>query len=310
MTTPLHKENISVEKLEIINGQLFKILFDLQSANIKRSKIRFSLVFIGLHPMSGLGEDTDESAESIAHSKMSDFLSLKVRNTDFVFQHKSCKYCIVLLPFSGEEEAKYFLERIFQEGTVFFQKHGAFQEVYLSASIVEIANSQAVFEEVLQQGEQALQAAMLQEPSQYQVVDIFKEREVEKIKVSIIEKDDINLSIIHTLLKRSEMEHFDLDIQIFQDGNEFLESSWYQSGHTHIVIMNDILPKKNGIEVLHELRRLPNNQKYIIIMMSKRKAEEDMIFAYEKGVDGYIIKPFNIKLTEAQIKSILKRLRS
>ncbi|NGP45353.1 hypothetical protein G4V62_10455 [Bacillaceae bacterium SIJ1] len=54
---------------------------------------------------------------------------------------------------------------------------------------------------------------------------------------------------------------------------------------------------------------MPNHQKYIIFMMSKRKTEEDLIYIYENGVDEIIEKPFNVRLFEAKVKKVLKRLR-
>jgi len=309
MINLVQKDLIADEKMDITNADLFKTLFNLQSVSTFRSKTRFSLVFITFHTMSDWGEAANEDNESIAYSRMNDFLSSKVRDSDFVFMSRSRKYFIILLSFSGETEAKHFLDRIFQEVEGFCQEQEDLRKTYLSASIVEIANNQAGLQDVLKEGEEALQQAIQLGPFQYEVIHSFKEREIERIKVSIIEKDEIIQSIIQNILIKSKINHFDLEIQLFQDGYQFLESSWYQSGHTHIVIMNDILPKKNGIAILHELRRLPNNQKYIILMMSKRTNEEDIIYAYESGVDAYITMPFNIKLVEAQIKSLLKRLR-
>lgn len=72
--------------------------------------------------------------------------------------------------------------------------------------------------------------------------------------------------------------------------------------------MNDILPRKNGLEVLHMVKQLPNEQRFITYMMTKKKSEEDMLYAYEIGVDEYLIKPFNIRLFEAQIRRTFERL--
>ncbi|GIP33445.1 hypothetical protein [Paenibacillus sp. J2TS4] len=53
---------------------------------------------------------------------------------------------------------------------------------------------------------------------------------------------------------------------------------------------------------------MPDNKKYIIIMMSNNKTDEGMVYSDEAGVDEYIAKPFNIRLLEAQMKKILKSL--
>jgi DNA-binding response OmpR family regulator len=43
-------------------------------------------------------------------------------------------------------------------------------------------------------------------------------------------------------------------------------------------------------------------------MMTKRSSEEDMIYAYESGVDSYFIKPFNLRLLEIEVKRTFERL--
>ncbi len=43
-------------------------------------------------------------------------------------------------------------------------------------------------------------------------------------------------------------------------------------------------------------------------MMSKRNSQEDIIYAYESGADNYLIKPFNLRLLEIEIKRTFERL--
>ncbi|MGE6258264.1 response regulator [Heyndrickxia sporothermodurans] len=307
--------NSSVQTLEFPKTNLFdegllKSFFNLQVANVKRTKASFSLVFISVHPMSEIYTKSVVNNEDYTLEIVSAYLKKQVRNSDIVFQLSNTKNWVILLSNSGEEEAKYFLKRIFEEIPIISTSKEEKLQVYLTASIIEVANSKTKYEDVLSDGEESLNQAIEMGPLQMKILDSYKEPEIEEIKVSIIEVDEIVGGILYSLLERTAIEYFDLNIQLFQDGDQFLQSTWYESGHTHLVIMNDILPKKSGIEVLHELRKMPNNKKYIILMMSKRKTEEDMIFAYESGVDDYITKPFNIKLFEAQVKRIIKRIRS
>lgn len=287
---------------------LLKLLFTLQLANVARFKTPFSLVFLGVHPASEVLKGKTEEDEKRIGDAVEGFLEQQVRNSDLVF-HLSFSRWAVLLTHSGEEEAEFFCNRIFKElvKTPLLEIENHLVE--LSASIVEVANSLAAFEDVIKAGEEGLYESIQVKPFFIQKVPLFKKRETERIKVSIIEEDEVAVSILHSLLERTAIEYFELDIQTFEDGAEFLESSWYHSGHTHLVILNDILPKKNGIEVLHFLRNRPNDQKYIIFMLSKRNSEENIVYAYEHGVDEYVIKPFNINLLEAQMKKVLKRLR-
>ena len=278
----------------------FQTLFNLQQAYIKRTKTPFSLVFIGLHP----------EANEAHYGILSEFLHSQLRSSDFIFESKSQHFTLILLSFSGEYEASFFLKRMENGITDHFKNRGAQDDISLRTVTMEINNNLSTLEDILQTGITTL-ASLVATPDDNAplLIPNFREREVEKIKVSIIENDPMILSILQNLMERTIVKYFYFEIQIFSDGLAFLESNWYQSGHTHIVLLNDILPRVNGIEILKTLRGLPNTQKYIIFMMSKRRDDESISYNYENGVDAYFTRPFNLRLMEAQMKSILKRLR-
>lgn len=92
------------------------------------------------------------------------------------------------------------------------------------------------------------------------------------------------------------------------DSQDFLSSDFYQSPQNHIVIMNDVLPRKTGFDILASLRSMPNDKKFVIYMMTNRNAKSAMINAYEKEVDYYLVKPFKLKLFSAQPKRMLESL--
>lgn len=300
----------SLSTIDIYDMSFLQRFYDVQAANVVRSKTSFTLVFVAIHAVNEWFERYGDNLASQAFWQINEFLSQQIRNTDLIFHLPKKNGWVILMLNTGQEEATYFLKRIFQSIPPLASEQETDLPMGLSASIVEIANSTISYEEVLCAGEEALQLANVKGNKEIQIVERFKEPEIEQVKVSIIEDDKVMQSVLLTMLQRIEIDYFDLDIQTFHDGHQFLQSFWYQSSHTHLVIVNDILPKKNGIEVLHELRSMPNNKKYIIFMLSKLKTEEDMIYAFEAGVDEYITKPYNIKLVAARLKRLLGRLRS
>jgi DNA-binding response OmpR family regulator len=125
-----------------------------------------------------------------------------------------------------------------------------------------------------------------------------------------LEENAIFRNALYRTIDNINLDNFEVEIKEFEDGYEFLESNWYLSNQTHLIIMNDILPRQSGLDVLHRIRALPNNKRFIVFMMSKRSSEEDMIYAYESGADNYYIKPFNLRLLEVEIKRTFERLWS
>ena len=98
-----------------------------------------------------------------------------------------------------------------------------------------------------------------------------------------MEENDIFRNALYRTIDNLNFDNFETEIKEFQDGYEFLESNWHLSSHTHLIIMNDILPRQSGLDVLHKIRMLPNNKRFIVFIMTKRSSEEDMIYAYESG---------------------------
>ncbi|WP_233732152.1 response regulator [Lysinibacillus sp. YS11] len=207
-----------------------------------------------------------------------------------------------LLLQSSEVEARAFLKRIF----AILKAERKFQQIALKASITEIRNNNVIFEELLNKNKQMLSGDEQLTWSIAEVKD-YCEQPTELVKVSIIEQNAIFRQVLESTLKQINIPYFSLDVKVYEDGYSFLQSDDYKSGHMHLILMNDILPLKNGLEILHILRHMPNEKKFIIYMMSERNSEGAALNAYEGGVDEYIVKPFNLRLLEAKIKRTFAR---
>ena len=72
-----------------------------------------------------------------------------------------------------------------------------------------------------------------------------------------------------------------------------------------LVLLDLGLPKKDGIEVLRELRR--NKLGVPIIIITARDAVEERIRGLDDGADDYLVKPFSIGELEARIRALLRR---
>lgn len=273
------------KKLEMLDASLFQHFFTWQMANAKRFRQVFTVVFV-------------KSPDS---PEIKQLLLEQIRDSDLLFSFPKGKPDVILMANTGEEEADIFIERL--------RSVEDLRAYRIGIAIVEIRNGDALLEEVLDAGNEAVNRALqLTEKTPYITDRSFRKLEWQCIRVSIIDEDTLVTMIIQKLIERLSIDQLDFDIEVYHDGQSFLESTRYHSSHTHLVIVNDVLPRKNGLEVLYNLRDLPNTQKYQIFMMTKRKSEAEMIFAYENGVDEYIMKPFNPHLFESRIKKVLKRI--
>src|SRR6476620_7328746 len=72
------------------------------------------------------------------------------------------------------------------------------------------------------------------------------------------------------------------------------------------VLLDVMLPGKNGFEVVEELRR---QQNYVPVMiLTARGRPEDVLQGFAAGADDYLAKPFDLSILIARLKSLLRRM--
>jgi two-component system, OmpR family, phosphate regulon response regulator OmpR len=106
-------------------------------------------------------------------------------------------------------------------------------------------------------------------------------------------------------LLREYLENNGFRVQGLLDGSHVLET--IRKGSPDLVILDIMLPGKDGLEILKEIRRdfdLP------VVMLTAKGEDTDRIVGLELGGDDYIAKPFNPRELLARIKAILRRAGS
>lgn len=268
--------------------------FKIWRESVIRSRLTITAVFLKTANATQLNENVNDQVTL--------FLQSKIRKTDLLFQLSDGDHWGIFFLQSSDVEARAFLKRIF----AILKAERKFQQIALKASITEIRNNNVIFEELLNKNKQMLSGDEQLTWSIAEVKD-YCEQPTELVKVSIIEQNAIFRQVLESTLNQINIPYFSLDVKVYEDGYSFLQSDDYKSGHMHLILMNDILPLKNGLEILHILRHMPNEKKFIIYMMSERNSEGAALNAYEGGVDEYIVKPFNLRLLEAKIKRTFAR---
>ena len=89
-----------------------------------------------------------------------------------------------------------------------------------------------------------------------------------------------------------------------KDGEEALEVFETNKEKINLVLLDVMMPKIDGWTVLRKIRQ---ESKVPVIMLTARGEEQDELFGFELGVDEYISKPFSPKILVARIQAILKR---
>ena len=102
------------------------------------------------------------------------------------------------------------------------------------------------------------------------------------------------------LLERST-ENLDIDLTVFSSAKEAW--SYLQSNTPDLLILNIIMPIKDGLSLLNEVRQLPNNRLTQVIIVSSKDYAQDRILANELGVLEFIAKPMPMQtITDVVVK--------
>ena len=86
------------------------------------------------------------------------------------------------------------------------------------------------------------------------------------------------------------------------NGNEALEK--VKENEIHLIILDIMMPEKDGLETLEELRK---DKSIPVILLSAKSEDYDKIGGLNQGADDYITKPFNPLELIARVKSHLRR---
>ena len=119
-------------------------------------------------------------------------------------------------------------------------------------------------------------------------------------KILIIDDD---AAVCETIKNYFEKEGY--EVKAVNDGNSGVDN--FKLYNPDIVLLDIVLPKKDGWQVCREIREVSNQP---IIMISAKNDTFDKVLGLELGADDYVVKPFDIKELSARVKAVLRRTRT
>lgn len=91
----------------------------------------------------------------------------------------------------------------------------------------------------------------------------------------------------------------------FADGISMLKA--LKSEKPELIVLDIMLPDKDGVAVLKEIRSNPDTRKLPVIMATAKGTEMDKIQGLDTGADDYLVKPFGVLEMISRIKAVLRR---
>ncbi len=108
-------------------------------------------------------------------------------------------------------------------------------------------------------------------------------------------------------LVRYNLERAGFRVALAEDGDSGLERLF--ASRPDALVLDLMLPVRNGLEVLREVRDEPSTRDLPVLVLTARGTEMDKLLGFEHGADDYLTKPFSPRELVARLQALLRRAR-
>ncbi|WP_188150927.1 response regulator [Teredinibacter waterburyi] len=120
-------------------------------------------------------------------------------------------------------------------------------------------------------------------------------------KILIVEDERDLATLLQDYLNAAQFS-----TEILADGN--LVEPWLAEQHTDLILLDLMLPGKDGLDLCRAIRANPDTKHIPIIMVTARVEEIDRLLGLELGADDYVCKPYSPREIVARTKAVLRRI--
>lgn len=182
--------------------------------------------------------------------------------------------------------------------------------ITFSAGISEWTTSSDTSGTLLQQADFALKRAKKAGRNTIFVYDedSFSSPLVSRLMIHIVDDDNIVRAMLERQFSTWVSDTFNISIFSYSDGFEFIESNWYNPHHYHVLLLDGVMPKMDGLEVLHYVKKNVQSERVLVAMLTARKNDQDILHALNSGADDYMLKPFHPQEVLVRIQRLVNRL--
>ena len=122
-------------------------------------------------------------------------------------------------------------------------------------------------------------------------------KDASSLRVLLVEDDEVNLILVKELMVNG------LGHTVLTANNGHQALAMILEMQPHIVITDWLMPVMNGLELTQSLRATELGRSLYIIMLTSVEDEEEVIKAFDAGVDDYVIKPINIRAFRSRLRA-------
>ena len=127
------------------------------------------------------------------------------------------------------------------------------------------------------------------------------------VEILLVEDNEGDVGIIEEVFKETNFRN---TLHVAEDGEEailflYSEGKFSGSQHPDLILLDLNLPKKDGREVLREIKEDSNLKNIPVIVLTTSTAEKDILRAYDLHANAYITKPLDYNQFLTVVESIV-----
>ncbi|WP_318503638.1 diguanylate cyclase [Bacillus sp. T3] len=305
----IFEQSVLIDELtQVFNKRFMEFDLPKRLDDWRRSDYSLTIAVIDIDHFSTLNKRFDFLIGDRILADLALFLQENIRSTDTVYRLGEDRFLLVF-PRSSEQKASEVLNRLLKQ---YSQKtheyHNQTLSITFSAGIFEVQHPDLSSKEMVSFAEQALEKAKREGRAR---VEMFNDKTLitkKKLFISVIEHDSIIRTMLMKVLASLDLEQYEIQIELFEDGVKFVESDWIRLNGYHFIVFEAVMPQMNGIEILYKLKELKLRSPMRILMLAGKKDEKEIARALKLGADDYMTKPFSITEVKARIERLLQRM--
>jgi two-component system, OmpR family, response regulator MprA len=100
------------------------------------------------------------------------------------------------------------------------------------------------------------------------------------------------------------------DYEVETAGDAYVASDRFGQFRPHLVVLDLMLPRGDGLELARRLRRRPGGNQIAIVILTARDGVAERLEGFEAGADDYVVKPVSMAELAARVKAQLRHVWS
>jgi len=116
------------------------------------------------------------------------------------------------------------------------------------------------------------------------------------VRILVVDDDPVDVRLMQEALRESKVLAI---MESVYDGVEAMaylhrEGQYSQARRPDLILLDLNMPRKDGREVLSEIKADPDLRRIPVVILTTSKADQDVVQTYDLGANAYVVKPVDL----------------